>query len=430
MEWANLAAMRSLIFAVLLMSSFAFGQAQETPPDIDGYVTSVSSTSDFAVDGTHVVCDAKTHYRIGNGQSSATIPWANGPYLGQSLKVFGKKNHKSQTLNAKEIVLAYPRYTDREGFAVIDRVLSADAGQGKQIVVRADGYPILIDSKTNSYFTPPLTSLADIATNVWIEFKGEQQPDGVIVAAQAVFTKNTVAGNEGKLRSKTEYDPAKVDPQHAQGEVSKLFVGTKAKRIPPYKDAANQARIERVGASLIPQYQRALPVTDPTKINFRFQLVDIAWKYAFSMPSGVVLVPIDIVDRMQNDAQLAAILADAMANSLEKRDYREQPAMHAIEATEWAADGTGFLVPGLDLMWLGGSIARSNIERHNQERSARVSLGLLQDAQYDLSQAPLAWWLLASSKPKDLTNVTIPEHARYLYEVLGTTWKTGHMATR
>jgi hypothetical protein len=55
MEWANLAAMRSLIFAVLLMSSFAFGQAQETPPDIDGYVTSVSSTSDFAVDATHVV---------------------------------------------------------------------------------------------------------------------------------------------------------------------------------------------------------------------------------------------------------------------------------------------------------------------------------------------------------------------------------------
>jgi hypothetical protein len=69
------------------------------------------------------------------------------------------------------------------------------------------------------------------------------------------------------------------------------------------------------------------------------------------------------------------------------------------------SDGTGFLVPGLDLMWLGGSIARSNIERHNQERCARVSLGLL-------------------------ANVIIPEHARYLYQVLGTTWKTGHMATR
>jgi hypothetical protein len=326
-------------------------------------------------------------------------------------------------------VLAYQRYTDREGSGVIDRVLSADTGHRNQIVVRADGYPILIDSKTNSNFTPPLTSLADITTNVWIEFKGEQQPDGVIVAAQAVFTKNTVAGGEGKLRSTTEYDPAKVDPQHAQGQVNKLLTGTKPKRIPPYHDPVNQARVDRIGASLIPEYQRALPATDPTKINFRFQLVDTEWKYALAMPSGVVLVPIAIVDRMQNDAQIAAMLADAMANSLEKRDYREQPAMRTIEATEWAADTTGFLVPGLDIMLLGGSIARSNIERHNQERSARVSLGLMQDAQYDLSQAPLAWWLLASGKSNDLTDVTLPERARYLYEVLGTTWKTGHMAT-
>jgi hypothetical protein len=90
------------------------------------------------------------------------------------------------------------------------------------------------------------------------------------------------------------------------------------------------------------------------------------------MPSGVVLVPIDIVDRMQNDVQLAAVLADAMANSLEKRDYREQPAMHAIEATEWAADGTGFVVPGLDLMWLGGSIARFQ-HRTTQPGAKRAS---------------------------------------------------------
>jgi hypothetical protein len=48
--------MRSLVLAILLMSSFGFAQAQETPPDLDGYVTSVTSTSDFAVDGIHVVC--------------------------------------------------------------------------------------------------------------------------------------------------------------------------------------------------------------------------------------------------------------------------------------------------------------------------------------------------------------------------------------
>jgi hypothetical protein len=261
-------------------------------------VTSVTSTTDFAVDGVHVVCVAKTRYRTGNGPNSAVTPWANGPYIGQPLKVFGGKNRKSQSITAKEVVLPYERYTEKEGFGVIDRVLSADAAHRSQIVVRADGYPILIDGKTMSTFTAPLTSMADITTNVWIEFKGEQQPDGVIVATQAVFGRNAVGIGEEKLRSKNEYDPSKVDPQ---GKVSKLLIGTKAKRIPAYDDPAGQARIDRIGASLVPDYQRALPSNDPTRINFRFRLIDVAWNFAFAMPSGIVLVPIHVVDRMQND---------------------------------------------------------------------------------------------------------------------------------
>jgi hypothetical protein len=54
--------MRSLTLAILLMSSLGFAQAQETPPDLDGYVTSVTSETHFAVDGIHVSCVAKTRY--------------------------------------------------------------------------------------------------------------------------------------------------------------------------------------------------------------------------------------------------------------------------------------------------------------------------------------------------------------------------------
>ena len=420
--------MRSLVLAVLLMSFFGFALGQETPPDLDGFVTSVTSATDFAVDGTHVVCGAKTRYHGVNGVSQE-IPWTNGPYLGQPLKVFGRKNHKSQTVTAKEIVIQYERYTEKEGFGVIDRVLSADTGHGRQIVVRADGYPILIDGKTNSSLTAPLTSMADIGTNVWIEFKGQQQPDGHIIAAQAVFTRNAVGGGEGKLRGKSEYDPAKVDPRQKQGVVSKVLIGTKVKRIPPYQDPAIQARIDRIGASLVPEYQRALPDTDPTKIKFRFQLIDFPWSFAYALPSGIILVPIHVVDRMQNDAQIAAILADAMAASMEKRDYRDQPAMYTMESAGWATEAGGFLVPGLGLAGLGGNtIAYQVMERHNVDQSARVSLGLLHDAQYDLSQAPTAWWILASSKPKDLADIAMPERTRYLYQMLGTTWRTGQMA--
>jgi hypothetical protein len=53
--------MRSLILAVLLMSCFGFGQAQEAPPDIDGYVTSVTSTNDFALIQTTTAGDYRQH---------------------------------------------------------------------------------------------------------------------------------------------------------------------------------------------------------------------------------------------------------------------------------------------------------------------------------------------------------------------------------
>ena len=61
------------------------------------------------------------------------------------------------------------------------------------------------------------------------------------------------------------------------------------------------------------------------------------------------------------------------------------------------------------------------------EQSARVSLGLLHDAKYDIYEAPIAWWILASRKPKDLADIAMPERARYLYQMLGTTWRTGQM---
>jgi hypothetical protein len=189
--------MRSLILVILLMSSLGFAQAQETPPDLDGYVTSVTSKTDFAVDGIRVSCVAKTRYRTASGPTGTEIPWTTGPYIGQPLKLFGKMDHKAHTPIAKEIALQYESNSAKAGSGVIDRILSADNSHRNQIVVRADGYPILINGKTNISFTPPLVSLSDVTTNVWIEFKGEHQPGGLIVAAHAVFTKNAVGGAEG-----------------------------------------------------------------------------------------------------------------------------------------------------------------------------------------------------------------------------------------
>jgi Domain of unknown function (DUF5666) len=109
-----------LLLAVVWMGSLGFAQVQQTP-DLDGYITSITSSTDFAVNGNHVICLAKTHYHV-DGCLMQT-QWISGPYIGQRVKVFGKKDHTSHTVTAKEIVTQGEELPGKEGFGIIDRVL-------------------------------------------------------------------------------------------------------------------------------------------------------------------------------------------------------------------------------------------------------------------------------------------------------------------
>jgi hypothetical protein len=62
----------------------------------------------------------------------------------------------------------------------------------------------------------------------------------------------------------------------------------------------------------------------------------------------------------------------------------------------------GFFVPGLGLASEATGIAAHNIQTNLLNQSGRVSLGYLHDAGYDIRQARLAWWTLASKPKKTL----------------------------
>lgn len=207
--------------------------------------------------------------------------------------------------------------------------------------------------------------------------------------------------------------------------MSRAFLGIDPKKIPPYQDDAMQARVDKIGASLVPEYQRALPDTDATKLHFRFPLIQTdRFRDALALDSGIILVPKQVVERMQNDAQLAAVLADNIACVLEKQEYRAQPAAKKLTASQVAGDVGGIFVPGLGLATLAVNTKIGlTMLRHAEEQSGRVSLGLLQDAGYDIHEAPKAWWLLAPKNPKAMLDTTMPYRSAYLYGVIGTTWR-------
>jgi hypothetical protein len=138
------------------------------------------------------------------------------------------------------------------------------------------------------------------------------------------------------------------------------------------------------------------------------------------MPSGIIQVPHQIVERMQNDSQLAAVLADTIACILERQVYRNEGKIR----TAYLSGTAMAFVP---LVNAGSGVAfntAEQIQMHEMQQRDRVSLWLMRAAGYDIDQAPVAWWVLARD-PKDsspLGTTEIPDRAAYLYRILGEIW--------
>lgn len=386
---------------------------------LSGYVTRVSSSSDFDVNGIRIRCDAKTSSGfMTNGKLRGMLGCpTKAPYLGEPARVEGSVVKSDHSVKAESIGFA-PNLPGRvSGSAVIDRRPRSPSSikTAGDLLVRADGYRILITGRAFVVWDPPMNSFKDVKAGDWIYYLGRQQDDGTVVAEKARFTPIVVRRSEEKFRQKSEFDPSKVSPSARQNILHEAFLGVNYKKIPPATDAVLQARIEAIGDKLIPKFERSMPDGDPAKIDFRFQLTaDPTQREVAALPSGIILVPRKAAERMQNDSQLAALLAGGIASALERGPYRMRGAVRTTAVAAYAYDP--IYGPGAT------AVARA-LARHKQaEQSGRVALGLMQDAGYDVEQAPVAWWLLASKRPKPLSEVPLPRHAAYLYKILGECW--------
>ncbi len=418
----------------LLAGLPAASDGQDSPV-LTGYVTRAALGSDFDVNGIRVLCSG---VRAGSIESNrGTIESAVGcpgdaPFLGEPLEVYGARHIEPGTIDRADAIIATrierqsSRNAEISGSAVIDAapIPGAAGTQASDLLIRADGYRIRITGKRKVVMRPPLQSLADVKAGGWIKYKGKFDAAIDLIATSVEIGPNALGSREQRLREKDEYDPTAV-PADAKQNLLKnaITLGYDPKEFPASKDTEMQARVERIGASLVPAYQRALADSDAAKIRFRFQVIDTKrFRDAFALPSGIVLVPHQVVERMQNDSQLASVLADGIARVLERQQYRTE----GKTKTAYTAMLAGAFVP---YGWMGMSIAgeaASGIQERAMEQSGRTSLTLLHDAGYDIDQAPLAWWLLAPGKPQPLSEIETPDRSVYLYRILGEIWHNPH----
>jgi len=416
--------LRTLSLLCSLLAGCAAACHGQNAPVLTGYVTRAVSASDFDVNGFRILCRAKLgsdSKPIGDEKVAVVNCPGEAPNVGDMLAIqYTQSDTRINAVYATRIdKQRTSRFGEVSGSAVIDAAPTEEAAGGQQpgLTVRADGFRIRITAKTRIEWNPPLQSLADVKAGIWIRYKGKLNAAGVLLAASAQIGPNALGGREEKLRAKNEYDPSAVPADARQNYLKDaITVGLDAKKFPPYKDEEMQARIEKVGSSLVPAYQRALPASDPAKFEFRFQLIDTKLlAEALALPNGIILVPRQVVERLQSGSQLAAVLADGIACVIERQQYRTEGKIKAAYASEVAAA----IVPyaGFGMLVSGGS--PMDIERREREQRDRVSIALMHDAGYDIVQAPMAWWDPAKRASPD---TDIPERVAYLYRILGAVW--------
>ncbi len=414
----------TLVAACLLLSALCIS-AQETdkPPALIGFVTQVTSAHIFYVNGVRVVCGLNT-----NSGNAVTHIYEQGcpkpaAFPGEKMNIYGRLYRKRATVDATTIQIVPSSLSDVSGSAVVDAPPRRTA---KGLLVRADGYWLLIGPTTSVRFESPLHRLADIQANVWIDYKAKLRPDGMLVASKVRIRPNVFTPEEKWKNEKfSKVDPSKVSKDQAQSGASAAIIGPRLKKIPEWKDPPMQARVTLIGEKLVPGYQKSLPNSSSSKLHFRFIVVGgIMSEAAVPLPDGTVLVGYKAIQRLKTDPRIAALLSFEIAAILEHEAYR----MAALQTGLMTA-GSGsiltaeLLSPGIGLALFAGSRAAQNaMLRKVFGQCIRVSFQLMHDGGYDLNETVPAWWLLSSNKTQPTAKTPLNPYLAILCQSLTAIW--------
>ena len=388
----------------------------------DGYVSSYTSKSSFSVDGMEVVTTPDTQYvrrvKQGGGYTDTSDPsLADHLALGTQVQVFGDRNGQHQIV-AQQIFFKQPspQNDNVSGEAVIQKVISNQPN----LTVEADGYRISIPATVNIQRQGSLAANAPPAENLWLIYTGKLGADGLVVANQATL-KPFVFGFRSKDALRAEGDKF-LAPDYAANRAGKVNLGFGIGGSIP-ADQKLQQRLQTIGERLIPECQRSMADSDLQKIHFHFYAFDNKkFRIPVASQDGNVFVTVQTVERMQNDDELAAVLADAIAQALEWQPIQKILQQRSDASAMMGIAGLPFVGPlaalTLDSAALSKAHGAHTGGQNTERQRARVSLALLHDAGYDVYQAPVAWQLLMAKNAKKALTEPMPPLSKYLWSVL------------
>lgn len=394
MQYSRREAVFSRVFVkclIIAVAAAAAAYATNPPTHFDGYVTNVVSATEFDVGTCHVVRNPSTRW-IGS-EAAKDAQTAAQIRVGLHVHVEGVLDKKTGALLARKIkILRDEKPEERmSGTGLIQlfpRLHRDETGSTGTIWV--DGYPLELTPQTALVGMDGRALTPDqIRTNFWADYQATRLSDGTITAQRISLRPNTVDESEKEFLNKFRPRITRPDDVHYIPATIRL-PGLPALDL--VSDEAINGYVKRVGDSLIPEYQKDLPASDPTKVNFRFFVVqpDTAAEpeidHPISYPNGVILIPEHVLTSLDNEAQLSALLGRCIAYVLQKEHYLHRKQLLTDGLVSAAASVPfGFPAGAFGALKLQRALAEMN------SRAERVGLTYMLMAGYDLREAPFAW---------------------------------------
>jgi predicted Zn-dependent protease len=255
----------------------------------------------------------------------------------------------------------------------------------------------------------PLNSLDQVAIGMAMTYGGiRDRETGRIVAERVEFSTNDLEDGEAKLWKSLK---TTIKPSQAlkAGELKIDRVG-KFKLLP---DQAVQEYVGSIGRRLIPAYQADLPADDPRKIPFQFHVVLDDEVNAFATPNGIVVVNSGLLEMLENEAQLVAVMGHEIAHATHEHTWRQQQfhkgKRFAISLAGAVAASYG-LSSVADIANLVNAAIVSGHSRSLENQADRVGLEYMVAAGYDPREAPVVWKLMAKKYGLHATNFFWSSH--------------------
>jgi len=248
----------------------------------------------------------------------------------------------------------------------------------------------------------------DMMLSSWVEIQGVRRADGTVVARAASTWPNLFSDADRELLDSLQQ---KLTVPAARQNLAGGQVSIGGAQFQLVENLDLQTYVNRVGTRLIPRYLREMPPEDPAKVTFRFYVIDDPSFNAFAYQDGSVFVHTGLLELVENEAQLAAVLGHEIAHVTYEHGSRRYTQRKKIKTGKKVAKTAGKLLGKLgkvnpfkkkkkvlgrevdleEAIDFGTGVLSNTYGRKMESQADRVGLFYMVEAGYDPREAPKIW---------------------------------------